>query len=190
MYINLKIFRDSNVSLESLFFLIGINQKDKKIQEDYCNLNELDDPTTELEVNNEFVYYIKTGKTDAEKVRITKSGKEFLAKLNLYEDSKGALALTDEVVEAFEAYDKEYGNKTALKKNIGWYLSNATFDKDEVMEALHNYLAEYGSTKYCKWAEYLFWDKKRASVFTTMSSRTLDQSPLYEYMRRISGRSW
>lgn len=133
-----------------------------------------------------FIKQVKAGKSELEKLRVDKKGKAFMETLFLREVTDGTLELCDEIVEMFESYDVETGNKNKVLENLNWFLSKTEYSFEEIKESFEEWLG----LDYKMWLENVLWDKKKASVFTTIKSRTIAQSPMYEFMRRKFEKEW
>lgn len=161
--------------------------------DDYHTLIKISQQETELLsedmfphlLEKEVIQFNKSPKDPVKAVRLSKKGKELLRQLDLI-GTPEEVQLCDDLCDLFDSYGIPTGNKVRVLDNLNWFISKTKFDTSEVTQGIESWL----SNGYKVWLENLFWDRKRANVYTTMNSRTLGQSPLYEYMRREQGLQW
>lgn len=156
--------------------LVKISQKNSEFlkEEDFDKLESLG-----------LIQFNKSPKDKLKSVRLAKGGKELLQELSM-ENSDSQLELCDELFDIFDSYGKETGNKRRVLTNISWFMSKSDFTKEQIIESIEEWL----SRGYNMWLENIFWNKAKASVFTTLRSRDLGESPLYEFMRRKYDQKW
>jgi len=182
MFINYKIMLKNGITGNDYHVMQKVFQGDnQEIDLDDFNTTSID----KLKVDNIFTN-VKSVKDEIKSLRLTKYGKELFHTIHLPEEKEGSIDLCDELCEIFESYGIETGNKRSVLENLNWLLSKSDFTFDEIKESVEEWLGN----GYKMWLTNVLWDSKKASVFTTMKSRTLSQSPLYEFMRRKFNRNW
>lgn len=176
IHINYETLYKSGLTDESFHTLMKIHGK-------YYDL------ITEEEVNildtQDLVKFNKTPKNRLKAVRLNDKAKDLITKIEMVSDTR-AIELTETIYETFESYGIETGNKHEALVNVGWFIQKSGFEDDEIIESVEEWL----SNGYKVWMVNLFWDKKRGNIFTTVASRNLKESPLYEFMRRKYNRTW
>lgn len=182
MYINFTYLHKKDISPLEYLLLLAIQQKDSEaiLRMGYGSEAALFGLSKLFE--QELVKEIKGAKKQPpeEKVRITSKGKELITRVSVFEYTEDVENLCENLCELFESYGKEAGNKRAVIENLTWFLSRANFTSEQIEESVEEWLAN----DWNMWLENILWDKKKASVYTTIASRDLRQSPLYEFMRR------
>lgn len=131
------------------------------------------------------IKFNKSPKNLVKAVRLSKEGKEFLRKIELPTTTE-YIELCDALCDLYDAYGKPTGNKGSVLENLTWFIDKTKFTPEQVQHGIEEWL----SNDYNTWLVNLLWDIKRANVYTTINSRTLGQSPLYEFMRRLQGTTW
>jgi hypothetical protein len=179
MYINFEILSDNGVAFSDLEILLKIHQKQTDL------LSDIGQSRLIALEHKEFITTIKTGKSYLKRLRLTSKGKEFLHTVSM-RDKKESMDLCTELCELYEGYGQEIGNKNRCLTNLTWFLSVTNYTPEDIVQDVNDWL----SRGYRTWLENLLWDKKKANVFTTLKSRDISQSPLYEFMRKNRGLSW
>lgn len=181
MYINFNILEKENLTFPDLKIFLLINQKE--LSADKANMIE---PLLKKYIHDGYLKEIKTGKTFLDRLRVTKRTKELLVKLSIMDENDEVIQLATELIDLFESYSKEYGNKMNITSSLCWFISKTAFTPEQIKESVEEWL----SNDWKMWLENIIWDKKKANVFTTIASRQLSQSPLYEFMRRKYSREY
>lgn len=175
--INYKLLQENNISDADYHTLIKISQQEVELLKE--------EMFPEL-LAKDLIRFNKSPKDAVKAVRLSKKGKEFLRKVELATSDPKLIDFCDQLCDLYDSYGIPTGNKVRVLDNLEWFVTKTNFDTSEVEQGIDSWL----SNGYKVWLENLFWDRKRANVYTTMASRTLGQSPLYEFMRREQGLQW
>lgn len=187
MYINFNLLKKHELLTKHLLMLIAINQQDWEMLNAITFLEAYNGEFVEDLERKNLVKSIKGKKnqSDVEKLRITSEGKKLLTEIQIPDYNDEIKSLLQELVEIYETNGQEIGNKRRVLLNLRWFLGKTTFDHNEIVESVTEWLAN----GYKTWLENLIWHRGKANVFTTLASRDLGESPLYEFMRRKYGLS-
>ena len=186
MYINYKKLYDLNLKDEDYHIMQKIFQNDfESLNKHIYNEDEFEQRLESL-IDKDILTRVKSVKDKTKSLRLSKKGKDLFYTLHLSEEKEGSVDLCDELCEIFESYGIETGNKRSVLENLNWFLGKSDFTFEEIKESVEEWLGN----GYKMWLTNVLWDSKKASVFTTMKSRTLSQSPLYEFMRRKFNKKW
>ena len=161
---------EKGMILSEVMTLVAINQKEASI------LNDI--PYEYLE-EQEFIEYVKQGKTKAETVRLSKNGKAILDALSTKGASEELLDTVSELVTIYEDYGKETGNILEIRDRLIWFVEATGFSLAAIKSNIEDYVSSSG--EFTLRLDNLLW-KPQASAFSVHYS--LSDSRLFSNMMK------
>ena len=182
---NLERLELYDITPEGLGILVMVNSNTNKSK----YLHEIIEPYVEWLKELDFVEFTKTGKTEAQKIRLNEKGKTFLKSLEHAPISNTA----SNVWEILEAWYKKYelDEKIINKTKTIFYINEFLNEKEsegkpydeKMMEAvIKTYLGSFedNELKYTKKTLNLFYDNKNAFA----KKWNKEDCPIYDFISR------
>ena len=170
MYINFKQLYRSEISESEFMLLLKISQKDLEL------ISEDDNDEIEKFLEIGLVELVKQGKTIFDRLRISKKGKQFIRNIELPNYTDEIQKLEEELVQLYQANNKEVGLRAEVKSRLTWFCKESSFRPSVIKKYVDLYLSETESL-YIKNLSNLIWSppSKMFSVhFNLKDSKLFD----------------
>jgi hypothetical protein len=177
MYINFKLLNKKGFEVLDLILLqLAKQNKSEDLSSDISlySLNRIENL-----VSKGYLTYIKGNKSDSEfqRLRLTKSGSNFLEDIETPEVLEEDLLLFDWISDVYSSLGKDIGNKKKTKMYIAQFRVQSGIEKNHLAILLDEFVKDDNNMEYNMKLEFAFF--KPSNVFQVKFE--LEQSRLYTY---------